>query len=171
MDLVVFLSERCKFAYFSLKFYVYRIKILNMHLSNQALLRAVNWTLVAMIKRNPALFIIVFWNRSLVSSIRSVIPVHLHILGLSDYRISTTRSLPIKILGLKLLFYGVCHEFLLCALWADDVLGVRDETFANQRGSTRWANKAIVVPMSSFKRYKTGPSDAYVSKKFFFVDG
>ena len=62
------------------KFRVYRIKVLDMHPSNQVLLSAVNWNLVAMIKHNPVLFIILLWNRSLVSCVCSVIPVHLHIL-------------------------------------------------------------------------------------------
>ena len=68
------------FAYFSWKFHVYRIKVLNMHPSNQVLLSAVNWNLVAMIKCNPVLFIIFLWKRTLVSCVCSVIPVHLHIL-------------------------------------------------------------------------------------------
>ena len=76
MDLVVFLSEGCEFAYFAWKFHVYRIEVLNMHPSNQVLFRAVNWNLVAIIKRNSVLFIILFWNRSLVCS---VISVHLQI--------------------------------------------------------------------------------------------
>ena len=81
MDLGVFQSEGCELAYFSWKFHVYRIKVLNMHPSNQVLLSTVNWNLVAMIKRNPVLFIILFWNRSLVSCVCSVIPVRLHILA------------------------------------------------------------------------------------------
>ena len=67
MDLVVFLSEGIEFAFFSRKFHVYRIEVLDMRSSNQVLLCVVNWTLVAMTKRNPVLFIILFWNRSLVS--------------------------------------------------------------------------------------------------------
>ena len=38
MDLVIFLLEWCEFAYFSWKFHVYRIEVLNMHPSDQVLL-------------------------------------------------------------------------------------------------------------------------------------
>lgn len=44
------------------------------------------------------------------------------------------------------------HEFLFSALRTDDVLGVRDEALADQRGAALRADEAVVVPVAVLER-------------------
>ena len=47
----------------------------------------------------------------------------------------------------------------------NDVVSVCNEAFANQRATARWANKAVVVPVTAFKGYEPRTSNA-CSKKY-----
>ena len=50
-----------------------------------------------------------------------------------------------------LLLHGVGHELLLSALWADDVLPVRDEALTDHAALAAGADEAVVVPVTTLK--------------------
>lgn len=52
------------------------------------------------------------------------------------------------------------HEFLLGALWADDVRIVGDETLADQGGLALGADETVVVPVAVLERDESGATDA-----------
>jgi len=59
-----------------------------------------------------------------------------------------------------LLFDGVCHEFLFCALRAYDVVAVGDESFPNHRSVASRADETSVVPIAALERDETGTTNA-----------
>lgn len=59
-----------------------------------------------------------------------------------------------------LLFYGVSHEFFLGTLRTNDFVSVSDEALANHRSFAGGAGEAIVVPVTTLKRYEPCTSNA-----------
>ena len=58
-----------------------------------------------------------------------------------------------------LLLHCVGHELLLGALWADDVLAVRDEALPDHAGLAGAAGEAVVVPVPALKRNEAGAAN------------
>jgi len=58
-----------------------------------------------------------------------------------------------------LLLYCISHEFLLSALWTDNILSVGDETLAHHTSLAGAASEAIVVPMPALERDETGAAN------------
>jgi hypothetical protein len=59
------------------------------------------------------------------------------------------------------LFHGVCHELLFGTFRANDVFSIRDKALANQRSPARRAEKAIIMPMTAFKRDEASATNSY----------
>ena len=66
-----------------------------------------------------------------------------------------------------LLLHGVGHQLLLGALWADDVLAVRDEALAHHAALAARADEAVVVPVPALERDEPGAADACFAKLSF----
>ena len=66
-----------------------------------------------------------------------------------------------------LLLHGVGHQLLLGALWADDVLAVRDEALADHAALAARADEAVVVPVPALERDEPGAADACFAKLSF----
>ena len=66
-----------------------------------------------------------------------------------------------------LLLHGVGHQLLLGALWADDVLSVRDEPLTHHTALARGADEAVVVPVPALERDEPGAADACFAKLSF----
>ena len=65
-----------------------------------------------------------------------------------------------------LLFDSVCHKFLFCALRANDVVAVGDESFPNHRSVASRADEARVVPIPALERDETGTTNAFLQWQF-----
>lgn len=59
-----------------------------------------------------------------------------------------------------LLLHRVGHQLLLGALGADNVLAVRDKTFAHHGCLAGGAHETIVVPVAALERDETGAADS-----------
>jgi len=59
----------------------------------------------------------------------------------------------------QLLFNSVGHELLFCALWADNVLSIRDEPLPNHAGLAGTTDEAVVVPVSSLEGNESSATD------------
>jgi len=69
--------------------------------------------------------------------------------------------------GQKLLLLdSISHELLLGALWADDVLSVRDEPLTHHTALARGADEAVVVPVATLEGNETcatNPCDRFTT--------
>jgi len=59
-----------------------------------------------------------------------------------------------------LLLYRVSHELLFSTLWTNNILPICYEAFANHRTLARRADEAIIMPVSTLKRNKSGSTNA-----------
>jgi hypothetical protein len=57
------------------------------------------------------------------------------------------------------LFHGISHELLFGTFWANDVLSVCNEAFADHATFAAAADEAIIVPVTTFEWDESGTSD------------